>query len=67
MNEILEIETGNEGAHPIVCDAPRTVEFNKLRKRLIRMTREAIEKFGMVRAGDKSMAVGLAHSVMLNK
>lgn len=39
------------GAHPIFADAPRTVEFNKLRKRLVRLTREAIEKFGMVRPG----------------
>ncbi len=31
--------------------APRSVEFNKLRKRLVRLTREAIDKFGMVRAG----------------
>ena len=33
--------------------APRTVEFNKLRKRLIRLTREAIDKFGMVRPGER--------------
>ncbi len=39
--------------HPLFRDAPRTVEFNKLRKRLIRLTREAIEKFGMVRPGER--------------
>jgi tRNA 2-thiocytidine biosynthesis protein TtcA len=33
--------------------APRSVEFNKLRKRLVRLTREAIEKFGMVRPGER--------------
>ena len=30
-----------------------SVEFNKLRKRLIRNVREAIEKFGMARPGEK--------------
>jgi len=38
-------------AHPLFADAPRTVEFNKLRKRLIRNTREALEAYGMVRPG----------------
>lgn len=38
---------------PIYRDAPSSVEFNKLRKRLLRQTREAIEAFGMVRPGDR--------------
>ncbi len=33
--------------------APDTVEFRKLRKRIIRETREAIETYGMVREGDR--------------
>ncbi|MBL8599274.1 MAG: tRNA 2-thiocytidine(32) synthetase TtcA [Devosia sp.] len=33
--------------------APRSVEFNKLRKRLVRLTREALDKFGMVRPGER--------------
>lgn len=41
------------GAHPLFQGAPRSVEFNKLRKRLVRNMREAIEKFGMARAGEK--------------
>ena len=41
------------GAHPIYAKAPRSVEFNKLRKRLIRNTREVLEKFAMVKPGDK--------------
>jgi tRNA 2-thiocytidine biosynthesis protein TtcA len=41
------------GAHPLFATAPRSVEFNKLRKRLVRNMREAIEKFGMARAGEK--------------
>lgn len=36
---------------PMLRNAPSGVEFNKLRKRLIRHTREAIEGFGMVRPG----------------
>ena len=58
MNEIaLNLPDGAEdesaGAHPLFADAPRTVEFNKLRKRLVRLTREALEKFAMVRPGDR--------------
>lgn len=45
-----DVETG---AHPIFAKAPRSVEFNKLRKRLIRNVREALDKFAMVRPGDK--------------
>ena len=46
-------DDSESGAHPIYANAPRSVEFNKLRKRLIRNTREALEKFGMVRPGEK--------------
>ena len=59
MNEIAspaQFETDAEdvsGTHPLFAAAPRTVEFNKLRKRLMRNMREALEKFGMVRAGEK--------------
>src|ERR1043165_3242590 len=59
MNEIVAKELIEEsaedagGAHPMFRNAPRTVEFNKLRKRLIRLTREALEKFGMVRPGER--------------
>jgi tRNA 2-thiocytidine biosynthesis protein TtcA len=42
-----------EGAHPLFAAAPRSVEFNKLRKRLIRNMREALEKFAMVRPGER--------------
>ena len=59
MNEIAaaaQIEEHAEelaGAHPLFAVAPRSVEFNKLRKRLIRNVREAIETFGMARAGER--------------
>jgi len=46
-------DEADAGAHPIFASAPRSVEFNKLRKRLIRNTREALEKFAMVRPGGK--------------
>ena len=59
MNEIVpqdRIEEGAEeagGTHPMFRAAPRNVEFNKLRKRLVRNAREAIDKFGMVRPGER--------------
>jgi len=59
MNEIVptaQIEADAEefsGAHPLFAAAPHSVEFNKLRKRLIRNVREAIDKFGMARPGEK--------------
>lgn len=59
MNEIVtqqQIEDAVDdvsSAHPLFRDAPASGEFNKLRKRLVRLTREAIEKFGMVRPGDR--------------
>jgi tRNA 2-thiocytidine biosynthesis protein TtcA len=46
----LEAETGT---HPMFRAVPSSVEFNKLRKRLLRQAREAIEGFGMVRPGDR--------------
>jgi tRNA 2-thiocytidine biosynthesis protein TtcA len=57
MNEIVPaavIEEAAEelaGAPAMLRAAPRSVEFNKLRKRLVRLTREAIDKFGMVQPG----------------
>lgn len=41
------------GCHPLFRDVPSSVEFNKLRKRLLRQVREAIENFAMVRPGDR--------------
>ena len=46
---ILNVEA--DGCHPMFRAAPRAVEFNKLRKRLLRQTREALEAFAMVRPG----------------
>lgn len=37
------------GGHPVYKDAPSSTSFNKLRKRIVRLTREAIENYGMIR------------------
>ncbi len=34
--------------HPLFAGAPKTTEFRKLRKRIVRQTREAVEQYGMV-------------------
>lgn len=41
------------GTHPMFRVAPSSLEFNKLRKRLVRNAREAIGTFAMVRPGDR--------------
>jgi tRNA 2-thiocytidine biosynthesis protein TtcA len=37
--------------HPLFHGAPATAEFAKLRKRLVRLVREAIETYGMIQPG----------------
>ena len=37
--------------HPLFHGAPKTAEFKKLRKRLIRETRDAIDRYGMIERG----------------
>ncbi|WJY22934.1 tRNA 2-thiocytidine(32) synthetase TtcA [Fontisubflavum oceani] len=39
--------------HPLFHGAPKTAEFKKLRKRLVRETREAIERYGMIERGSR--------------
>ena len=39
--------------HPLFHGAPSTTEFKKLRKRIIRQTREAIEAYGMIERGSR--------------
>ncbi|TPK72634.1 tRNA 2-thiocytidine(32) synthetase TtcA [Mesorhizobium sp. B2-4-17] len=52
--DIETLEPGNEGgSHPLFADVPSSVEFNKLRKRLLRLTRQAIEDFSMVKPGQR--------------
>ena len=57
MNMQPDIETlepaAEGGSHPLFADVPSSVEFNKLRKRLLRLTRQAIEDFAMVEPGQR--------------
>jgi tRNA 2-thiocytidine biosynthesis protein TtcA len=39
--------------HPLFYGAPSSISFKKLRKRIVRQTREAIEAYGMVERGSK--------------
>jgi len=39
--------------HPLFADAPQSVEFNKLRKRLLRQVRQALDDFSMVSPGQR--------------
>lgn len=37
--------------HPLFAGAPRSTAFKKLRKRIVRQTREAIDQYGMIERG----------------
>ena len=39
--------------HPLFHGAPKGLEFRKLRKRLVQQVREAIDTYGMAKAGDR--------------
>ena len=39
--------------HPLFHGAPKSADFKKLRKRIVRNTREAIEQYGMIEPGSK--------------
>jgi tRNA 2-thiocytidine biosynthesis protein TtcA len=39
--------------HALFQGAPQTTEFKKLRKRIVRHTREAIDQYGMIEPGGK--------------
>ena len=41
----------SDDSHPLLSDAPATTEFRKLRKRIVRQTREATERYGMIKRG----------------
>ncbi|KIT16390.1 tRNA 2-thiocytidine(32) synthetase TtcA [Jannaschia aquimarina] len=47
------LDQTTDDIHPLFHGAPKTAEFKKLRKRLIRDTREAIERYGMVVPGQR--------------
>jgi tRNA 2-thiocytidine biosynthesis protein TtcA len=47
------IAEAGDGCHPMFRDTPTSVEFNKLRKRLLRQARQAIDDFAMAKAGER--------------
>ncbi|NDU99753.1 tRNA 2-thiocytidine(32) synthetase TtcA [Pseudoroseicyclus tamaricis] len=56
MNDISDIdETADAGddIHALFAGAPYSAEFRKLRKRLVRNTREAIDRYGMIEPGSR--------------
>ena len=53
MAELNDFDDAVDGCHPLFRDAPSTVEFNKLRKRLLRHMRQALDDFSMVKQGQK--------------
>ncbi|MCZ3378819.1 MULTISPECIES: tRNA 2-thiocytidine(32) synthetase TtcA [unclassified Rhizobium] len=55
----IEAEDGGSAVHPMFFEAPRSVSFNKLRKRLLRQVRQAMEDFQMLK-GQKRWLVGLS-------
>ncbi|OCJ12589.1 tRNA 2-thiocytidine(32) synthetase TtcA [Rhizobium sp. AC27/96] len=60
MDEIdIEAEDAGSGVHPMFFDAPRSVSFNKLRKRLLRQVRQALEDFQMLK-GQKRWLIGIS-------
>ena len=56
-----ELESGeaDSSGHALFADAPRSVSFNKLRKRLLRQVRQAFDDFDMLK-GQKRWLVGLS-------
>lgn len=46
-DDAIEGSDVSSALHPVFADAPRSVTFRKLRKRLVRQTQEAIRAYGM--------------------
>ena len=51
--ELDEADLAADACHPMFRKGPDSVEFGKLRKRLIRQVRQALDDFAMVRPGDR--------------
>ncbi len=47
------LDDADDDIHPLFHGAPKSTEFRKLRKRITRDVREAIEQYGMARRGDR--------------
>jgi tRNA 2-thiocytidine biosynthesis protein TtcA len=52
-DENAPVETCDSSCHPLFRGVPSTVSFNKLRKRLIQNTRQALDDFAMVMPGER--------------
>ncbi len=48
--------------HPLFAGAPTSTEFKKLRKRIVREVREAIETYGMIERGAERTAIPFLRS-----
>lgn len=53
MNAVISNLDNTEGCHPMFRDAPSSGEFNKLRKRLVQNTRQALDSYSMVTPGER--------------
>ncbi|WP_051630528.1 tRNA 2-thiocytidine(32) synthetase TtcA [Afifella pfennigii] len=51
--EAAETDGGRDGVHPLFRHAPASVSFKKLRKRLLRETRETLAAYDMVEKGSR--------------
>ena len=49
-----------DNIHPLFYGAPQTTEFRKLRKRLVRHVRDAVDRYGMVQGGKARWLVCLS-------
>jgi tRNA 2-thiocytidine biosynthesis protein TtcA len=52
-NPVVDLEADGQSYHPIFAEAPKSVEFNKLRKRLLRQARQALDDFAMIKPGER--------------
>jgi tRNA 2-thiocytidine biosynthesis protein TtcA len=55
----------DDDIHPLFAGAPRTTEFKKLRKRIVRQAREAIDQYGMVDRGPGGWSACLAARIAM--
>lgn len=51
--DTADFEDAGAGCHPIFRTLESTVSINKLRKRLLRHTRQAIDDYAMIRSGER--------------
>jgi tRNA 2-thiocytidine biosynthesis protein TtcA len=59
-------EAGVSPVHPVFANAPASVTFRKLRKRLARQTQEAIRSFGMLRPAAAGAAASSTRYTLLS-